>query len=417
MSLYSLYSITTALAAPALFFSERRRARERGIAPERLSERFGHASQPRPAGPLIWLNAVSVGEAKAAATLMQSLAAQNQPPNLLLTTTTATAAQVVAPLLPKGAIHQYLPLDTPAPVRRFLDHWMPDVVGFVESDIWPRLVVESHKRGARLALINTRLSDKTLRRWAKVAGLVTHVLSRMSLVTTARADMADAIAPYLTCPVTLTADLKSAPAAPQEVDSTEFGPRKVWLAASTHEGEEALALSAHRQLRQTHPEALLILAPRHPERFDEAAQAVKGSGLRVARRSEGAQVGPEHAVYLADTLGEMAQWYHAAPVTFLGGSTKDHGGHNPFEPAQAGSYVVSGPDVTNAKAAFEGLCSAQGAEILDDPSTLGPRVATLLAAPELDTFRAAAKAHAQAQENGAAQIAPLLLALMGRDHG
>ncbi|MCZ8151682.1 MAG: 3-deoxy-D-manno-octulosonic acid transferase, partial [Rhodobacteraceae bacterium] len=332
--------VTWALAplAPLLLRWRRGRGKEDAT---RWREKLGVPRAARPAGEVIWLHAVSVGEGLSVLPLVTALLAGRAGATVLLTCSTVTAARLLESRVPDGVILQFLPLDLPGPVRRFLDHWRPDVAVLVESEFWPRLMRAVVARGVPLVLANARISDRSAGRWRHASGVARALLSHFTVIGAPDAAMAARLMSLGAEPgrVRVLGTLKRA-AAPLAVDEGErarlaaaFGVAPLWLAASTHAGEEEAVASAQVALQAAVPGARLILAPRHPARAEAVVEVLRAAGLRVARRSLGES--PEGAeVYLADTLGEMGLWFALAPVSFLGGSlVADVGGHNAYEPA------------------------------------------------------------------------------------
>jgi len=363
----------------------------------RLDERRGIAGQPRPDGPLIWFHAASVGESVALLELIRHMRADRPEITILVTTGTVTSAAVMADRLPEGALHQYVPLDAAAFVTRFLDHWRPDVAIWTESELWPALICETSARGIPMLLLNARMSKASHDRWRFLRGMAKSLLSRFQLAMV----QDDLTAIYLRRlgmdpdRMEVTGTLKEGAAAlpvnTRILDAmrAEIGNRPVWVAASTHPGEETKVLEAHRIALRTNPRLLLILVPRHPDRGDAIAQMLDHGGWAFSRRSTGEGPEPELPVYLADTMGELGLWYRLAPVSFVGGSWEPIGGHNPFEPAALGSAILHGPYVTNFVDIYQRLTEARAARLVASPQALAEAVDDLLS-PD----RAAAMAHA-----------------------
>ncbi len=345
----------------------------------RLGERFGRYTQARPAGPLVWLHAASVGESGVALALIEALSARNGALSFLLTTGTRTSAALVARRAPARTTHVYVPLDRADCVRRFLEHWRPDLGVFLESELWPNLILESQARGVKLALVNARMSPRSLRRWTRWRAAGKQLLGAFSFVTAADARTAAALSELRGGDVHASGNLKLAAPAPR-IDSTalvelaaQIGARPVWLAASTHAGEDEIVLDAHALLRGDFPDALLIIAPRHPERGD-AIEALTG-GVRRRSRNESIDTS---SVYLADTLGELGTLYELAPATLVAGSLLAHlKGHNPIEPAKLGAAIITGPYVESFEDVFEALFAAGGAVKAQDAPSLAAEVARL----------------------------------------
>ncbi|CAM4406691.1 3-deoxy-D-manno-octulosonic acid transferase [Palleronia rufa] len=376
------YRAAVATLVPALSPLLRRRFVRKGGDPARWPERLGTDVSDRPDGALIWVHAVSVGEMMAALPLVDALLSARTDARVLLTTTTASSAGLAAMRLPERALHRFSPLDSPAAVSRFLDRWRPERAIFLESEIWPVQIADLSARRIPLALVSARLTERSAARWARIApGTARAVFSRIALVL-AQDEATARRARDLGAPrVEVTGSLKSA--APRlPVDAGEraamaaaIGARPVWVAASTHDGEEEVVLDAHRQVLTGHPQALLILAPRHIERRDDIPRA----GLVTRMRSAGALPDAGTQVYLADSYGEMGLWFSLARIVFLGGSLRDGiGGHNPLEPAAFGATVLTGPYTANSEAAFAGLIAAGAAHRVADAAALAGKVSDLL---------------------------------------
>ncbi|GMG81801.1 3-deoxy-D-manno-octulosonic acid transferase [Paralimibaculum aggregatum] len=378
-----LYLAASVLADPlARRLLARRAARgKEDIA--RLGERLGSPGLPRPEGRLVWLHGASVGEAASALPLIEALLAADPALEVLLTTGTRSAAEAIGPRLPARARHQYAPVDTRAAVRGFLSHWRPDLAIWLESEFWPRLMLETARAGTPMALVNARVSAASARAWGRARGMAARILGLYALVLTQDEASAARLAGLGVAPERISAggNLKGAvvPPAPPPQALAEaraaLAGRRVWLAASTHEGEEAAVAAAQQALPE---DVLAILAPRHPERGDAVAGLLAEAGLATARRSAGEAPGPATRVWLADTLGEMGLWYALAPVVFVGGSLAPRGGHTPFEPAAFGAAILHGPDTANFAPAYAALAEAGGAEPVDGAPALARAVARLL---------------------------------------
>lgn len=408
----------TALA-PGLLAGMARRAHSRqGADPARLPERMGHPSAPRPGGPVIWVHAASVGEVASVMDLATELA-QDADASLLITTTTQTGAQTAVRRMPKGAVHQFQPIDTTASVTRFLDHWRPDLALFVEADLWPRTIAACTARAIPMALLNARPS----RSRQKAPRLWRALLSPMAVITAQTPDTAAGLvalglnADRVTCPGNLKADL-----APQPVDAGAlaalrdgFGDRPVWAAVSTHPGEEALLLDAQAGLGPNAP--ALILMPRHPERGPEVAQLIQSRGMAMAQRSTGARPNAQTQVYLADTLGETGLAYALTGLVFLGGSLlPGPGGHTPFEPAAAGAAILHGPHVDNFADAFAQMNAAGAARQITDAEDLAKAITQVIASPARAQMQQAAHDFMQGQRGARERSLALLHPLLTRDN-
>lgn len=380
--LYRAYRLATRALGPIAQRSAARKLRAGGVSAERIAERAGFATLPRPEGTLAWFHAASVGESLAVLSLMERLRDRRPGLNLLITSGTATSAALLAKRLPEGAVHQFAPLDAPVAVRRFLDHWRPDAGIFVESELWPNMLVNAEARGVGLALVNARLSAKSVAGWRRRPDTARFVLDRFRLFITQNAAAADNLLRMGADPDRIVegVNLKST-SAPPPVDAdalallrASVGTRPVWVAASTHAGEEEIVLDAHKHLLTGHPDALLVLVPRHPDRAETVATLITEAGLHFARRSKSALPETSTQVYLADTLGEMGLWFSLAPIVFLGGSLKPIGGHNPYEPAAFGAAILSGPHVANFSETFSALADLGGVVTTPDAPELAARV-------------------------------------------
>jgi len=352
--------------------------------PARRSERYGKASLPRPSGFLVWFHAASVGEANAVLPVIEGIAGEHPEVHLLLTTGTVTSANLVRKRLPKGAVHQYVPLDNQDYVRRFLEHWKPDLAIFVESEIWPNLVLETHALAIPLVLVNGRMSFRSFRRWRYRPGLSKPLFSAFNLVLAQNERMAQRFTALGTPRVVPVGNLK-ADAPPPPVDlaghktfSAALAGRTVWLAASTHPGEDDIAAVAHLAMKGVRPDLLTIIVPRHPERGRFIAKLLTAANLKVALRSEGKLPDASTDVYVADTIGELGLFYNLAPVAFIGGSLVPHGGQNPVEAIMLGAVVITGPHWRNFVDAYEELFRSSGAVQVSDARGLATAALLLL---------------------------------------
>ncbi|MDF1793822.1 MAG: 3-deoxy-D-manno-octulosonic acid transferase [Thalassobaculaceae bacterium] len=412
LSLYK--SLATAFGPAIDAYLDKRVARGKED-PDRLAERRGVASRPRPEGHLVWLHAASVGEAVGLLTLVRTLHETRPDLTLLMTTGTVTSADAMAKRLPQGVIHQFVPVDRPTWVRGFLDHWRPDVGLWMESDLWPTLVTEADARGIPMAIVDGRLSIGAFQRWRRMRWLARPLFAAFDLVLAASEDQARRFAALGCGDVRHAGNLKAAgdpppiDAALVEAVRVAIGDRPVWLAANTHPGEDAVVLDAHLRLAAARPDLLTVIAPRHATRGDEIAALIRTRGLTLARRSAGEAVTQETAVYLADTMGEMAAFYTAIPITFLAGSLVPVGGHNPIEPAHCGTALLVGPQVPNNRDAADALLSAGAARQIEGADDLAEAVSALLDDPAAASAMAASGRTVAA--DGRAGLARILDAL------
>ncbi|MBU9696588.1 3-deoxy-D-manno-octulosonic acid transferase [Rhodobacteraceae bacterium HSP-20] len=420
-ALLGLVLAASRLAGPFGAMILRRRLAQGKEDPARWTEKLGHITVPRPAGRVIWIHAVSVGEGLSLLPLLRALVGRGGE-TVLLTCTTVTAMGLLSERVPAGVILQYLPIDLPAPVARFLEHWRPDVAVLVESEFWPRLMVGVHARGIPLILANARISDRSARRWARFPSLARALLGRFTLMAAPDAAAAARLEALGADParIRVTGTLKRA-AEPLPVDGVElarlraaFGDAPLWLAASTHAGEEAVVAAAHAGLRARLPAARLVLAPRHPARAGEVAAVLQAAGLSVARRGSGEAAGKAD-VYLADTLGEMGLWFELCPVTLLCGSlTAGIGGHNAYEPALHGSAILHGADTGNFADLYARLDAAGAARAVAGPEGIAAAVAGLVQdGAARAAMTEAARRVLAAETDGVAETAALIRAVAG----
>lgn len=379
------YLAATGALTPALPWHLKRRLRRGKDLPDRWREKLGEPGLPRPEGPLVWLHAVGLGEVLALRGLIAGLHGKAPDLSFLVTSGTRASAEVLAQNLPPRTVHQFLPLDTPAYGARFLDHWRPDLAIWAEQEIWPGLVWQADRRGIPLALVNARIGARAFRARRRVRGLYADILERFRLLAAQEAESARHLEALGATGVQVTGSLKPL-APPLACDAAELarlkeaiGGRQVWLAASTHAEDEAMAFAAHALLRRTTPQTLLILAPRFPERALEIAEKAEAVGLTVARRSTGALPTEDAAVYLADTFGELGLWYRLAPAALIGGSFGPVEGHNPWEAAHLDAALLHGPRTANFADDYTTLGDAQAARRIETPDDL----AAALTSPDL----------------------------------
>ena len=399
-----LYRGLTTAAGPLIgLYLRRRRAAGKEDA-ERFGERFGHPGVDRPGGPLVWIHGASVGESLSMLPLIDRLLARDTALHLLVTTGTVTSARLMAERLPARAIHQFVPVDRPDAVRRFLDHWRPDLALWTESEFWPNLLGEAQARGVPTILVNARMSEASFARWRRFRRLIAPLLGGFEVCFAQGAREAEMLTELGARDVRLAGNIKSA-APPLPADEAELGrlrgcigDRPMWLAASTHPGEETMAAEVHRRLAPAHAGLLTIIVPRHPDRGAAIADELGALGIGVARRAAGEAVTPRTGVYLGDTLGELGLFYRLAPIAFVGGSLVPHGGHNPLEPARLGCAVLYGPHMFNFASYVDAFARADAAETVADEGALASAVGALLADAALRQGRArAARAVVEAE--------------------
>jgi 3-deoxy-D-manno-octulosonic-acid transferase len=371
----ALYRLATRAATPfanQLLQHRLKRGKEHAV---RLPERRGMSEVPRPSGGLVWVHGASVGELLAALPLVEQINKYGLP--LLVTSGTVTSAAIARQRLPAGVIHQFIPLDTPDFVARFLDHWQPQLALFVESDLWPNLITACGKREIPLVLINGRLSERSYARWKKLMpSLIGALLANFDLCLVRSPEDAKRYGELGARRVTTVGNLKL-DVPPLPVDAIKrgelaqaFAGRPLFVAASTHPGEDEQVLQAHQKLRASCPELLTLIVPRHPERGGAIAQLTEAAGLTVCQRSTGRLPDTTTDIYICDTLGELGIIFSLAPVVFMGGSFIPHGGQNPIEAIKLGAAVLHGPFVSNFAETYAALDAAQGAELVADADRL-----------------------------------------------
>ncbi|HTW26317.1 MAG TPA: 3-deoxy-D-manno-octulosonic acid transferase [Acetobacteraceae bacterium] len=384
-----LYALAAGLATPGLRLMLRRRlGRGKEIA-ARLPERRGVDATPRPPGRLLWLHAASVGET---VSVLPVLAALDPEWHVLLTTGTVTSAALLGRRLPAMAkdhsgldrrvLHRFVPLDVPRWTARFLDHWRPDVAAFVESELWPNLLAGCRSRGIPTALVNARMSERSARRWRRLPGLAARMLGGFDTVQAQSEPDATRLRALGARDVSVAGDLKfAAPALP--FDAAELatlqaavGGRPIWLAASTHPGEEVLAAEVHRALADRHPGLITIIAPRHPERGPAIAAALGGAARRA-----GGEGPPAGGIWIADTMGELGLLYRLAGIAFIGKSLTGRGGQNVLEPARLGCAIAVGRHTANFTAAVGTLEAVGALTRVADAAALAQWVDALLVDP------------------------------------
>ena len=400
-----LYRLGCGLGSPLASKVLARRLSRGKEHPERLSERLGRASIARPDGPLVWVHGASVGEMLAAVSLIKRLREQGFA--VLVTSGTVTSAALAEQRLPDGVLHQFVPLDAPRFVQRFLDHWRPGLALFVESDLWPNLICSCAARKIPMIVINGRLSERSFSRWRRVPGVIAALLNCFDLCLAQSPADAERYAKLGAPRVSATGNLKlDLPAPPVDEAALRrlkdiVGKRPVVIAASTHPGEEEAVIGAHRRLRAKFPTLLSIIVPRHPERGASIGEIAKAAGLSVVLRSRRAQPMPDIGVYVADTLGELGLMYRLAPVAFMGGSLARHGGQNPIEAVRLGAGIIHGPHVWNFADIYAALDAAQGAELVADEESLAARLTAWFADPAARQNSASAAAATVQKLSGA----------------
>ncbi len=400
-----IYRAASRAAEPVANIALNRRLRAGKESAERIGERRGIPSAPRPEGKLIWIHGASVGESLSILPLVENLRIHLPNARFLTTTGTTTSAALMAQRLPKDAIHQFVPLDHPDFVKAFLGHWRPDAAIFVESEFWPNLILLSRKAAPFMALINGRMSPGSFRDWKSQPNAIRFILSSFDVLLGQDRQNAERLKILSGKDIGMFGNLKNA-APPLPVNEEELshlknqiGERRRWLAASTHPGEEEIIIAAHRQLRTEFPDLLTIIAPRHPDRGADIGALAKNAGETPALRSAGDQITKDADIYIADTLGELGLFYRLSDIAFVGGSITPKGGHNPLEPARLGASILHGPETFNFVETYDGMRKAGGAALVRNDREMAGAIRRLF--KDAITRRAMADAARETAEQNA----------------
>lgn len=352
----------------------------------RWSERFGSSQIPQQYQQGIWIHVVSVGEALAAAPLIQSLSEQLDMP-LIVTTTTPTGSERVEALLPKNAYHVYCPYDLPGSVTRFLKEAQPRIAIFMETEIWPNIIEHCHRLKIPTVIANARLSEKSKQGYSRVAKIIRPTLQKITLFAVQYHKDAKRFEQLgvKSDQIKITGNMKfDMPISPSLLESGEslrqqWGPnRPIFLAASTHEGEEESILQAFQTIQQHSPDCLLVLVPRHPERFDKVKELCDRYGFKTARRSDPQTQQHDYTVFLGDTMGELRLFCAASDIAFVGGSLIQRGGHNLLEPAAFKIPVLTGPHTFNFEEATHLLKQEKALLVVENSSQIAEHVIELI---------------------------------------
>jgi 3-deoxy-D-manno-octulosonic-acid transferase len=406
--IYFIASSLLGLVAPLWLKHRARKGKEDAL---RIAERYGKCVLPRPKGALIWFHAASMGESQSVMPIIRAWLKAHPQIHILLTTGTITSAKHVATRLPERALHQYIPLDVPWMVTRFMKHWQPDMVIFVDSEIWPNMFTQIGASDAYFALLNARISTRSVARWQKTPNFIAGLLANCDAIYAKSAEDAshfkalgakDAISygnlkfssPPLQADPKVTAELINIIAS-----------RPVWLAASTHEGEEMIIGEVHHHIKEFFPDILTIIVPRHHIRGNDVCYLLERSNLQVSQRSKHMDILKTTDIYVADTMGELGIFYRVAEIAFIGGSLVNHGGQNPFEPARLDCAIIYGPHMHNFNEFCAELERSKAAIQVQDAETLKEAVITLLRDQNQQETLAKAALHAvQANANVIAHV-------------
>jgi 3-deoxy-D-manno-octulosonic-acid transferase len=378
----ALYRLATRAATPFANQLLRHRLKRGKEHPVRLPERRGESEVARPDGALVWVHGASVGELVAAFPLVERI--RERGFDVLVTSGTVTSAGIAGQRLPPGVIHQFIPLDVPGFVTRFLEHWRPSLALFIESDLWPNLIMACGQRGIPLILINGRLSERSYKRWQLMPNLIGTLLRSFDLCLVRSRDDAlrygDLGALHVTIVGNLKLDVPPLPVDDQKRKelAAALAGRPVLTASSTHPGEEKVMVEVHQRLRASFPRLLTLIVPRHPQRGAEIAATVAEAGLKATVRSTGALPDATTDIYVCDTVGELGVIYRLAPIVFMGGSLVPHGGQNPIEAIKLGAAILHGPFIQNFAEIYAALDGARGADLAGDVERLTAQAGTWL---------------------------------------
>lgn len=403
--LRAIYKITSQVLSKRASAYLTKRIEQGKEEPTRINERYGIASRARPSGTLIWIHAASVGEVRSILALIHRLLGKHLGWHVLVTTGTVSSARIISAELPENAIHQYLPLDVPSWVNSFLDHWQPDAAVWVEQEIWPNMLGEIHRRKIPAILANGRLTETSFNRWKWIQSMARGLLAPFKHIYAQSSYDAERLASLSGKDIKNLGNLKyAAEPLPHkqfmlEKLHKEVGDRPLWLASSTHMGEEFILEDAHKTILKSHSNALLIIVPRHPDRGDQIINGLNNNGLIAARRSFHEPINPGTQVYVADTFSELGLFYRLCNIVFMGGSLVPVGGHNLIEPAQLGATILYGPHMENFQEVKELFEQEQLSYPIKTAEDLATRILELMGNPEhLNDI--ANKAHALISKQG-----------------
>ncbi|WP_193749889.1 3-deoxy-D-manno-octulosonic acid transferase [Shimia sp. SK013] len=375
------YLLLRPLLQPLMRFIVRRRVDKGKDDAVRSGEKLGETKMARPEGTVIWVHAVGLGEVLALRPLLNEFHRRAPDMHFVITSTARSSAKVIGDNLPPNAVHQFLPLDGPKFVRRFLDHWRPALSIWSEQDFWPGAIYDTSRRGIPLAYINARINAKSYAKRRKMKGIYRALLPEFAVVTAQDNDTAQYLRQLGARTPQVSMSLKPA-AEPLRVDDGELarfrgkiGLRKVWVAASTHLADEEKVLAAQALLAKEDNAPLLVLVPRVPDRGASIRETAMANGLSCVQRSKCEYPEPETAVFLADSFGELGLWYQLADVAFVGASFGGLGGHNPWEPACFGLSVLHGPATQNFATDYQELAKAGVTRLVPENQYTAERIA------------------------------------------
>ncbi len=382
--MFIIYRLMTWLITPFIPIYLQSRVKQGKEDKARLRERYGIANLPKPNNAVIWVHAASMGEAQSVMPLIKRI--HDDYPNIyiLLTTVTLTSAKHFSKQLPERVFHQFAPLDTHIAVRRFLCHWQPKIAFFVDSELWPNMLHGLRRRQVKAILLNGRISEKSAKKWRMARGFCAQMLQSFTMIFAKSEADALRFQQLGASNILEYGNLKfSAPAL--SVDeimvrniANQIADRPVWLAASTHAGEEVIAANIHLKLQEKYPDLLTIIVPRHNARGDEIAAELMQMSLNIAQRSKAQNIDDNVDIYVGDTMGEMGLFYRLTEIAFIGGSLVAHGGQNPLEAARLGCAIIYGNYMNNFLEFCEVMEKNNAAICVDSEEELQSAVDNLL---------------------------------------
>jgi len=361
--------------------------------PYRFEERLGVPSLPRPNSKLIWIHCASVGESASVLPLIEELLAGNAWVQVMVTTGTVTSAYLMGERLPSRAFHQYVPIDKPEYVEEFIEYWQPDLAIWVESEFWPNLMLAAHASGCPMVLLNGRVSDKSYKMWMRYKSLTYQLMACFNLCLAQSREDLKRLRSMGVNKAKYVGNLKyGAPPLPYDAKALAdvqkmIGNRMVWLAASTHPGEEEIILRAHDKIREKNFSVLTIIVPRHPKRGEEIRENFPDD-VNTSLRSNNEKILEDTEIYIADTIGELGLFYRIAPIVFVGGSLASNGGHNPIEPAHLDCAVITGPNMQNFDEIMREFWDAGAVKVVHNADELAKVVFELWQNPQIRTSMA-----------------------------
>lgn len=402
-----LYQLASLIAGPFIDLYLMYRKRNGREDTKRFKERLGYPGKERPSGSLVWVHAASIGESISILPLVDAIITQYKDIHVLITTGTVTSAKLLESRLPARTLHQYVPIDKVITVRRFLNYWRPDLALWVESELWPTLTTETHKTGCQMVQVNARISVAAHQKWQRYSDLAKRMLSCFSLSLAQSEGDSTRLTQLGARNSRYIGNLKfDAPALPAEPKATgelvaAIGERPLWIAASTHPGEEDIVADTHIQLQKTYPDLLTIIIPRHPERGGEIRNIASKHGLSSGLRSQKKKLTEDIDIYIADTIGELGIFYRLSNIVFMGGSLVAHGGQNPLEAARLECALLTGPHTENFAQIYEELSKENAVIIVKNDKDLATQIDLLLQDHERQDTLASTAAELIASKEGA----------------